>query len=148
MKDFLFNRWVLVVPRMLIGAVFVYAGGTKLIDPGQFADNIASFQILPDSTINVLATGLPPTEILAGLMMALGWRHLTANLTVLILTAVFAVALAQGLARGLQIDCGCFGSGNPSPTSTWISLGRDILLFAASLWIYLAGFRSKKEGQN
>jgi putative oxidoreductase len=141
MSGFLSNRWVIGALRMSIGAVFVYAGVMKWMDPAQFADNIASFRILPDSAINVLAMGLPPTEILAGLMMIFGWHHLTANLAILMLTAIFAVALAQGLARGLQIDCGCFGVGEPSPIKTWISLGRDILLFAVSLMIYMAGLR-------
>lgn len=144
MRSSLSGRWVIHALRILIGAVFVYAGITKLMDPAQFADNIASFRILPISAISVLATGLPVTEILAGIMMILGWHHLTANLVILMLTAIFAIALAQGLARGLQIDCGCFGDGKPSPIKTWISLGRDILLFAASLLIYMANFRSSR----
>jgi len=51
---------------------------------------------------------------------------------------IFAIALGQALIRGLNVDCGCFGSGKPSLLKTWISFGRDILLMAVSLWLYLA----------
>jgi len=138
MKRILFNKWFLLALRIIVGAIFMYAGASKLIKPEQFADSIASFQVLPDTLINILALGLPPVEILAGLMMIIGWHWRAANLAILGLTLVFAVALAQGLARGLQIDCGCFGSGKPSVLKTWASLGRDVLLFAASLLTYLS----------
>jgi uncharacterized membrane protein YphA (DoxX/SURF4 family) len=142
MNRIIFNKWFLLVVRIILGAIFIYAGILKFLDPGAFADNIASFLLLPGAFINLLALGLPPVEILAGLCMVIGWHHRAANLAILILTAIFALALAQGIARGLTIDCGCFGGGKPSPFKTWISLGRDILLFAAAFWTYRKNFHS------
>lgn len=136
MNQILRNKWLLVGIRMIIGAIFVYAGALKVLTPEEFADNIASFRLLPDTLINILALGLPPFEILAGLMMLSGWHYRSANLAILGLTIIFALALAQALARGLQIDCGCFGAGKPSAIRTWISFGRDILIFAAAFWTY------------
>jgi uncharacterized membrane protein YphA (DoxX/SURF4 family) len=136
MNRILLNKWFLLVVRIAIGAVFIYAGISKFLSPQQFADSIASFQLLPDILINLLALGLPPTEILAGLMMISGWHWRSANLAILGLTLIFAVALAQGLARGLQVDCGCFGSGKPSTFKTWASLGRDMILIVAASWTY------------
>lgn len=144
MNRFLSNKWLVLSLRIAIGAIFVYAGVLKIGTPESFADSIATFQLLPDFAVNLVALGLPPFEILAGLMMITGIRHRSANLAILLLTVAFIVGLMQGLARGLEIDCGCFGSGKPSPLKTWLSLGRDLLLLAAALLTYRANFKKTR----
>ena len=141
MNQIFSNRWLLFSLRVGIGLIFAYAGVTKLMAADQFADNIASFQILPNTLINIFALGLPPIEILAGLMMILGWHYRPANFCILVLTVIFALSLGQALARGLQVDCGCFGSSKPSVTKTWLSLGRDALLFIGCLLIYVSSLK-------
>jgi uncharacterized membrane protein YphA (DoxX/SURF4 family) len=136
MTSLLTNRWLQPGLRLVIGAIFVYAGVLKLIAPEQFADNIASFQILPNALVNIAALGLPVSEILAGVMMVVGWRSQSATLFTLILAVIFALALGQALARGLTVDCGCFGSGKPSMLKMWLSLGRDCLLLAGCALVY------------
>ncbi len=147
MKRVLFNRWILFILRLLVGGVFVYAGITKVQHPLNFADSIATFQILPTQLINVLAMSLPPFEIIVGLMLIIGWKVRLAAFAIFILTVIFAIALSQALIRGLEVDCGCFGSGKPSLLKTWASLGRDILLMAASVWLYAVSFMRKGEGR-
>lgn len=134
MKRVLSNRWVRIVLRMILGGVFLYAGILKMQSPQTFADRIAGFQLLPDAGINLLALSLPVFEIAVGAMLIIGFQIEMAAFSVLILCTVFAVALISALARGLKIDCGCFGSGTPSTLKTWFSLGRDILL-AGAAWI-------------
>lgn len=126
--------WVFLILRCLVGGVFIYAGALKIRDPQAFADSIATFQLLPMAVINPLAIVLPPFEILVGLALMLGWWKRAMSLAVMILLAVFLVALASALARGLQVDCGCFGSGPPSAWKTWYALGRDVLLLGGA-WI-------------
>jgi putative oxidoreductase len=136
MKVWLKNRRVLLALRIVIGGLFIWAGCLKIGDPQQFADSVASFELLPKQLINLIALGLPPLEVLAGLWLISGWKESPATLALLILTVVFALALGQALVRGLQVDCGCFGAGEPSVWKTWVSLGRDLLLMAGLSWLY------------
>ncbi len=133
---FLENCWFLLVLRMVLGIVFLYAGTTKVLNPQAFVDSIATFKLLPAQFINVVALGLPPFEILLGLMLLSGWKTRAASLAVAGLAIVFGIALGQALIRELDVDCGCFGSGAPSALKTWISFGRTFLLLAVSFWVY------------
>jgi len=137
MKALFSNRWLLLVMRLVLGGVFLYAGILKMQSPQAFADSIAEFQLLPTAFINPLAISLPVFEMIVGIMLITGFERGLAAFSVLILTAIFAVALISALARGLQVDCGCFGSGEPSLLKTWLWLGRDILL-GVMAWIVVA----------
>jgi len=138
MKRFIFYRWILLALRFIIGVIFIYAGITKVQQPLNFADSIATFRMLPSQLINIFALALPPFEIIIGLMLVIGWKRRLAAFAIFILTVIFAIALGQALIRRLEVDCGCFGSGKSSVLKTSASLGRDILLMAASLWLYAA----------
>jgi uncharacterized membrane protein YphA (DoxX/SURF4 family) len=137
MERCLVNRWFLLLLRLVIGGGFLYAGYLKVRDGVAFADSIASFKILPTELINLMAMGLPPLEIILGVMLVTGWRVRVASFGVLVLSIIFAFALGQALMRGLQVDCGCFGSGKPSTLKTFLALGRDVLLIAASCWLWV-----------
>ena len=128
MKSIFSNRWVLLILRVFLGGVFLYAGISKMRSPQTFADSIATFELLPPFFINLVAISLPVFEIAVGLMLVVGFATEVASFSVLILTVVFAAALISALAQGLKIDCGCFGGGAPSTLKTWLALGRDLLL--------------------
>lgn len=137
MKEWLGNRWVQVGLSVLLGGIFLYAGASKMTAPQAFADSIATFRLLPAACINLLALGLPVFEIVLGLLLVVGWQRRAAALGVLGLAVVFALALSLALARGLPVDCGCFGGGtNGGKYYTWGLLGRDLLLGAAATAIY------------
>jgi putative oxidoreductase len=131
-------HWFQVAVRIAVGAAFVYAGAIKFGDPLQFADNIASFKILPDSFINPLALSLPVFEVLSGVLLVVGWFRRPAALAIVIVTSVFLGAISSALARGLTIDCGCFGSGIPSRERMWLDFGRDTFLLVGALVSYLS----------
>jgi len=78
------------------------------------ADSIASFRLMPDVAIPALAVGLPVLEIVTGGMLIGGWLPRAAAFNAMALCSVFALALVSALARGLEVDCGCFGPGEPS----------------------------------
>lgn len=136
MMDWLSSSRALFVLRMIVGGIFLYAGILKLAAPLEFADAVATFRMLPPELINVLALALPPFEVILGLLMISGWRWRPAALGILMLTVVFAAALGQALIRGLEVDCGCFGHGEPSVVQTWNALGRDLLILSAAAWLY------------
>jgi putative oxidoreductase len=134
--SFFSNRWFLLLLRVVLGGVFVYAGALKIANPLNFADSIATFQVLPMEFIGLVALGLPPFEILVGGCLILGIFQRQAAFALLGLVATFALFLIQAIIRGLEVDCGCFGSGQPSAWSAWISLGRNVPLALGCWWIY------------
>lgn len=138
MVKLLQNRWADLALRLIVGSVFLYAGTVKLTAPQTFADNIATFRLLPTELVGLLALGLPPFEVaLGGLLVSGVWRR-TAALGALGLSGVFALALISAMLRGLDVDCGCMGGHDtPSSLQGWISLGRDTLLAAAAWVIHL-----------
>jgi uncharacterized membrane protein YphA (DoxX/SURF4 family) len=122
--------------RLAMGGAFVYAGALKVGDPLQFADNVASFQLLPNAIVNPFALALPVFEILTGLLLIAGFLGRPASLGILIISGIFVAAVVSALARGLTIDCGCFGTSEPSRSRMWLDLGRDAVLLIGALMAY------------
>lgn len=138
LSSFFQHRRFHQISRWAVAGVFAYAGFQKSADPLAFADSIASFAILPDRLINLVALFLPPFEILLALAVATGIRRRPALVGLIVLLAVFMGALGSALARGIAIDCGCFGSAEPSFSAAWRTLLRDLPLlgpFSGSLWL-------------
>jgi hypothetical protein len=114
-----------------LGALLLYAGAVKLGDPGAFALEIANYRFFP-SLAPYLAVTLPTVEMAVGLgllVLPAAWRRASA-LAALLLFGVFTVAVAQVVARGLNVSCGCFG-GNSGPV-TPLTLARDLVLLGAA----------------
>lgn len=135
---------------VVLGVVFIYAGALKLHDPWRFADAIYAFRLLPRELIIPLALTLPIVEIFAGLLLMSGRPRRLGAFAVLLMTIVFAAAIASALARGLIINCNCFGeAGVPTRLKLWAALGRDALLFISALILYLttAATGSKAKSQ-
>lgn len=98
-----------LVARLVLAAVFLYAGVLKALDPQEFLLDVRSFQMLRDPWAAVLALGLPWLEIFCGVALLLGGWTRGACLVLGVLLLAFAVAFVQAWARGLDVTCGCFG---------------------------------------
>lgn len=104
-------RWAGLVARLTVGGVWVVAGALKLPDPAESVRAVRAYRLLPESVVPVVGYGLPVLEVAIGLMLVLGVAvRLSAIVSALLLVA-FLVGISAAWARGLQIDCGCFGSG-------------------------------------
>lgn len=126
---------ILLVLRLGLAAVFLFAGALKVADPRAFSDSVATFRLLPTSLITLVAVSLPMLEIMLGAMLF--WPRLArpAALGILLLSLSFTAALISGWLRGLPIDCGCFGQGNWSTQPTLLLL-RNTLLVVVAFFIY------------
>jgi putative oxidoreductase len=126
----------LVVMRMVLGALFVFAGATKAYDPGAFAIEIQRYQLVPWILSALASAYLPWLEMLAGALLLLKRFERGALLVIAFLLLVFTLALASAMFRGLSIDCGCFGKAFTA-TGTTVPLLRNIVLlvFAGVLWV-------------
>src|SRR6266511_770382 len=101
-------EWAL---RLGLGALFIVAGVLKLRDPTTFATEIANYRFLAELAPWLAAT-LPMIEVALGaalIVAPVAWRRAAALATVGLLV-VFTVAVTQAVVRGINVDCGCFGS--------------------------------------
>ena len=104
------NKTVLLVFRLALGGLFVYAGVAKALDPLDFAQNIRNYDLVGQSLSFVAAIVLPWLEILAGLALAAGGRKGAAPLIISGLLVFFILLTLVTILRGLDVDCGCFGA--------------------------------------
>ncbi len=131
-------RWSLLVLRIGMGLMFLYAAWTKLRLPWiQVAMTVEAYELLPPWGVEFVARTLPWGELLLGLWLLAGKWLRAAALASTALLGAFIVVLTRSYLKGMQIDCGCFGEGDPiSP----LTLARDGGLFAASLALAILAF--------
>ena len=131
--------WVGLLSRLVVGAVWVVAGLLKLPDPAGNVRAVRAYQLLPESVVPTVGYALPLAEILIGACLLLGLvTRVMAVLSALLLVA-FVIGIASAWARGLQIECGCFGGGggpaeNASAAYPW-DIARDLGLLVLSGWL-------------
>ena len=121
------------VLAFMFGAVFTFSGFIKVRDPQLFLVAIRGFRVLPDPFAAWLALGLPWLEIFCGLAAMCGFLRGGALLLLNVCLAVFLVAIAVAWSRGLDIECGCFGSTIKTGMRTELAI--DLVLIAAGLWL-------------
>jgi uncharacterized membrane protein YphA (DoxX/SURF4 family) len=128
---------------LLLGAVFIFAGLTKMVDfqpfrvldPMDFARDIDNYKILPWSISVLLALYLPWLEIICGLALVLRRLYSGALALLLALLVVFIGASFAAKARGIDITCGCFGHVSDQLSFAWhMVLDLAILAAVAALW--------------
>jgi len=123
--------------RWALAGTFAYAGASKLSSVGAFAVAVQAYQLVPVSWVGAVAWGLPFYEILcAGLVLAPGRLRRVGLAGMALMALAFSGAISMALARGLVIDCGCFGGSEASETGLWWALVRAVLLLAISVWLY------------
>ena len=129
---------ILSAARVVLGALFLYAGAIKIMDPAAFALAVYNYHILPAGLVNMTAITLPWVEFIAGACLVLGLWIPGGALIVSCLLLVFTVALGFNLSRGLDIACGCFSTSPVAEKITWWYLLRDSSLLAATLLVMFA----------
>jgi uncharacterized membrane protein YphA (DoxX/SURF4 family) len=131
--------WIGLVVRLTLGGVLFVAGYLKVGTPDKSQMAVRAYEMLPISVANLLGLILPPVEIVIGVLLILG--ALTRVMAALggFTMFVFIIAIAQAWARGLNIDCGCFGGGGtvaPGETKYLQEILRDTgLAFLAAYLI-------------
>jgi uncharacterized membrane protein YphA (DoxX/SURF4 family) len=132
--------WLTTVARVALGAVMVTAGALKIADPDQAVRAVQAYQILPQGMTHVVGYGLPMLEIVLGLLLILGLGTRVVAVLAGLFMIMFIAAVSTAWARGLSIDCGCFGGGGAvgSAGKAWRYLSeilRDLLFLGLASWI-------------
>ena len=124
--------------RLVLGGVLLLAGALKVTNLGQSALAVRAYQLLPYDLAGYVGYALPIIEIVIGLLLVLGlFTRISALLGALLMLA-FVIGIASAWARGLSIDCGCFGGGGTigaEQTAYPLELSRDVALLLAGAWL-------------
>lgn len=132
------REWFGLVARLVTGGVWIYAAVTKLPDPAGSVRAVRAYELLPEAIVPFVGHALPAVELAVGVALIAGALTRVAGLLSSLLFVAFIIGIASAWARGLQIDCGCFGGGGFDPNATdkypW-EIARDVGLLALSAWL-------------
>jgi uncharacterized membrane protein YphA (DoxX/SURF4 family) len=124
--------------RLGLAAVWLVSGTLKAIDLDQTVVAVRAYDVLPRAGVDVVAAVLPFLEIGLGLLLLLGIGTRLVAVVSGVLLLVFIAGVTQAWARGLSIDCGCFGGGGavaPGATAYVQEIARDAGFLALAAWL-------------
>jgi putative oxidoreductase len=119
--------------RLSLGGVFVHAGLIKILDPARFASALGNYRLVPHDFINIIAILVPWIEAIVGFCIVVGVWLRPAALIGTFLMGVFLLVVASALARGLSVECGCFGASGGKSGPQNLALDFVLLCLAAVL---------------
>ncbi|GGF57793.1 hypothetical protein GCM10011519_34610 [Marmoricola endophyticus] len=131
-------RWFGLLARLVVGVVWIVAGAIKLPDPDSSVTAVRAYQLLPLSLTSPVGHALPILEVVVGLLLVLGLLTRPVGLLSALMQLAFIIGIASVWARGISINCGCFGDGGADPDAAssypW-EIARDVGLLLLSLWL-------------
>ena len=128
--------WVSLGARLALGGVLVVAGALKVSDPNAAIRAVTAYQLLPSDLATLVGYGLPFFEIMLGLLLLVGLATRASAATAGVLMVVFIAAVSSAWARGLSIDCGCFGGGGATADPQYLpEILRDLLFLGLATWL-------------
>jgi uncharacterized membrane protein YphA (DoxX/SURF4 family) len=139
-----FQPYLTLLARLLLGGVLLVAGGLKVTKPTDAANAVAAYKLLPTNIAHLLGYALPWLEVTIALLLIVGIVVRPAAIAGGLIMLVFIVAIASAWARGLVIDCGCFGGGGALDPALadqvhrtyFIEIMRDLGLALTALYLY------------
>jgi uncharacterized membrane protein YphA (DoxX/SURF4 family) len=124
--------------RLGLAAVFLVSGVLKAVDQDATYVAVRAYEVLPRAGVALVAGVLPWLEIALGLVLLAGVATRVAAAVFAALLLVFVAGVTQAWARGLSIDCGCFGGGgavDPDQTAYGTELLRDTGFLLMAAWL-------------
>jgi len=143
------GRALLVIGRLALAAIFLFAAYAKLKPQGampwsvasvktslsMFAMGVDSYQMLPAWAVSAVAHFLPIFELVLGLWLLSGIALRAASIISTLAVLVFIVAMWSAYHRGLTISCGCFGPGEQIGPLTLVRDGLTFLPLSLAVMI-------------
>ncbi|MFC4949346.1 MauE/DoxX family redox-associated membrane protein [Pseudonocardia sp. GCM10023141] len=124
--------------RLGLAAVWLISGTLKALDPDQTYVAVRAYDVLPRGSIDIVAGVLPWLELVLGVLLLVGFGTRAVAILSALLLLAFIAGVSQAWARGLSIDCGCFGGGGavePGKTAYVQELLRDTGFLLLAAWL-------------
>lgn len=136
-KKLLTHPLLLTLIRVGVGGIFLVFGFVKAIEPLKiFYESVASYKMVPDVLIEPFGLLVLAAEIVFGLFLTVGLFTKWSNRAILTLLVMFIIAIAQAMARGLDLpDCGCSGSAISLGESPVEVITRDSVMLVGVAWL-------------
>ncbi len=133
--------WLGVLARLVVGVVWVVAGVAKVSNLEASVRAVRNFKILPEAVVPFTGYLLPMLEVTVGALLVIGFATRLVAVASSLLQLAFVIGIASVWARGLRIDCGCFGGGGATSgdatTGYALDLVRDSGLLVLSVLLVL-----------
>jgi len=148
-------RISLLAGRLVLAGIFIFAAYAKLkpqasmlwsvasvrTSLSMFAMQVDSYEMLPPQAVRFASHSLPFFELALGLWLLSGlWLRFSSLLTALLLGGFFAV-MVRTYAKGIEVNCGCFG---PGEQLGWKTLVRDGSMLALALAVTIRAFLTNR----
>jgi uncharacterized membrane protein YphA (DoxX/SURF4 family) len=131
--------WVTTLARIAVAGILGYAGLIKLSDTGAAVRTVRAYEIFPEGLLlQMVAFGQPALEIGLALLLLVGLASRLTAIASVVLFVIFIAGIISVWARGLSIDCGCFGGGgqvDPSQTRYPEKIAENVGFIALALWV-------------
>ncbi len=128
------SEYVVLVVRVYLGSIFIYASMSKIMDPAVFAENIAAYRIVPYWGLNLTAIILPWLELVCGFLLIIGLRTRATALILAGLLIIFTVFVMINIFRGSDINCGCLD--NVGEPIGWAKVAQNTIWFMMTIMIF------------
>lgn len=130
------KEWAGTAARLVLAAVLGYAGLVKTQDLTAAGRTVAAYQLVPPGTAQLVGGVLPLVEVAVALLLAVGLATRAAAAATAALMVIYTAAIVSVWARGLSVDCGCFGSGGALTSGAQrgyvVDIARDLLFLGAA----------------
>jgi uncharacterized membrane protein YphA (DoxX/SURF4 family) len=134
-------RWISFAARLALAFVWAWAGWAKIADPDAATRAVRAYDLFPEALVKPIAWGLPFVELALALLLLVGLATRPAAWVSAVLFVAFIAMIGSAWARGLSIDCGCFGGGgvtNRFDASQYAEeIVRDVVLLGLALFLAL-----------
>jgi protein-disulfide isomerase/uncharacterized membrane protein YphA (DoxX/SURF4 family) len=129
--------WLSSAVRVVLGAVWLWAGLSKLNSPRAFVQTVRAYDATPEWLSRAIGYGLPVLEICIGILLVVGVVVRLAAAVSAVLFLIFLIGVVQAAARGIKLECGCFSHGGLTvgATSYTLDILRDIVLLIAAVYL-------------
>ena len=127
-----------LIVRIGLAVVWLVSGAVKASDLNQTYIAVQAYDLLPGGISSVVAGALPFLELALGVLLLVGLGTRIAAVVSGVVLVAFIGAVAQSWARGLSIDCGCFGGGGqvpPGQTQYPQEIARDVGFLLLAAWL-------------
>ncbi len=157
---FNFRRALMLIARLLLGGIFIYAGYSKILLPNKmyaplamlkfsvlsnlsnFGFQVASYKMLSPAGVDFVSHVLPFAEVALGLLLLIGWRlRLWAAIASLFLL-MFLTVVTRAYVLHMDINCGCFATPEPGSLK---KIFEDSAMAALAILMTLFAFQESRQ---